>query len=423
MSYFSRMVARCVAASVALGAISLTAQADEIFYAMGGGVGPANLKKVVEPWEKQTGHTVTVVPMPASTNDQFAQYRVWLSAGTSDIDVYNTDVIWPPQFADFFVDLSEAGKDLIPQHFSAVMQAQTVDGKVVAMPIYTDVSSLYYRRDLLEKYNLPVPQTWEEFTKTAQTIQDGERADGNADFWGFVFQGNSYEGLTCDALEWVASYGGGSIVEPDGSVSINNEHAVTALKMGASWVGTISPRGVLSYKEEEARGIFQSGNAAFMRNWTYVNALLGGDDSAVKGKYGIAALPAGSAGSVSTIGGWGSSVSKFSTKQEAAISLALYLGSPEGQKRWVMATSNTPTIASLYEDPDLIKLVPALPQWRDVFLNSTLPRPSAQTKGKYNEVSNKFWEAAYAVISGQGEAEEILEILEEDLLEIKGSGW
>ena len=46
----------------------------------------------------------------------------------------------------------------------------------------------------------------------AKKIQDGEQAS-NPNFYGFVFQGNSYEGLTCDALEWLASSGGGQIID------------------------------------------------------------------------------------------------------------------------------------------------------------------------------------------------------------------
>src|SRR6185369_12737023 len=46
------------------------------------------------------GDKVTIVPMPSSTSDQFGQYRLWLAAGNSDIDVYTTDVIWAPQLAD-----------------------------------------------------------------------------------------------------------------------------------------------------------------------------------------------------------------------------------------------------------------------------------------------------------------------------------
>ena len=40
--------------------------------------------------------------------------------------------------------------------------------------------------------------------------------------WGYVCQGKAYEGLTCNALEWVTSFGGGTIVDADGKVTIDN---------------------------------------------------------------------------------------------------------------------------------------------------------------------------------------------------------
>ncbi len=372
-------------------------------------------------WEEATGHTVTLVPMPAPTSDQFG---LWLAAGTTDIYLYQADVIRAPQLADHFVDLTEAAKDLIPQHFPSIIESQTVNGKLVALPIFTDAPALYYRKDLLEKYGKQPPKTWAELTETAQMIQDAERAEGKKDLWGFVWQGNAYEGLTCDALEWVKSHGGGQIVEPDGTISINNPNAVAALEQAKSWVGTISPAGVLAYQEEEARGVWQTGNAVFMRNWPYAYTLGNGDDSAVKGLFGVTTLPVGKEGdpSAATLGGWNVAVSKYSTKQEAAISLAMYLAGPEAQKQRAIAESNLPTIIALYDDPDIAAAQPIIPQWKDVFLNA-VPRPSAPTLGKYNEVSAKFWSAVHNTLSGKGSAAENLELLEIELNDIKGSGW
>ncbi|WP_202910058.1 ABC transporter substrate-binding protein [Tabrizicola thermarum] len=416
---------RATATAAMLAVFGAPVMAEELFY-VSGAVGNAveNFKALVKPWEEATGNTVTLVPMPASTTDQFGQYRLWLAAGATDIDLYQTDVIWAPQLADHFVDLTEAAKDLAPQHFPSIIESQTVNGKLVALPIFTDAPALYYRTDLLEKYGKQPPKTWAELTETAKFIQDAERAEGNKDIWGFVWQGNAYEGLTCDALEWVKSHGGGQIVEPDGTISINNPNAVAALEQAKSWVGTISPDGVLAYQEEESRGVWQTGNAVFMRNWPYAYGLGNGDDSAVKGKFAVTTLPVGKEGdpSAATLGGWNVAVSKYSTKQEAAISLALYLAGPEAQKQRAIAESNLPTIMALYEDPDIAAAQPIIPQWKEVFLNA-VPRPSAPTKGKYNEVSAKFWSAVHNTLSGQGSAAENLELLEVELNDIKGSGW
>jgi trehalose/maltose transport system substrate-binding protein len=399
--------------------------AAEITYVSGAvGNAVANFDALVQPWEDATGHTVTLVPMPASTTDQFGQYRLWLAAGNPDIDVYQTDVIWAPQLADHFVDLTEAAKDLAPLHFPSIIESQTVDGKLVALPIFTDAPALYYRKDLLEKHGASVPKTWEELTATAQMIQDAERAEGNADIWGFVWQGNAYEGLTCNALEWIKSFGGGQIVEPDGTISVNNAEAAAALELAASWVGTISPDGVLAYQEEEARGLWQTGKAVFMRNWPYAYGLGNGDDSAVKGLFGVTTLPTGGGNTTSaaTLGGWNVAVSKYGDNQEAAISLALYLANVEAQKQRAINESNLPTIISLYDDADIAAAQPIIPQWKDVFLQA-VPRPSAPTLGSYNEVSSLFWSAVHEVLSGSSSAADALAGLEADLADVKGDGW
>lgn len=383
------------------------------------------LRSQLDRFEQETGNTVTIVPMPSSTTDQFGQYRLWLAAGNTDIDVYQTDVIWAPQLADQFLDLTEAASDIVGDHFPSIIESQTVDGRLVALPAFTDAPALYYRTDLLEKYGKSVPTTWSELEATAKEIMDAERAAGASELWGFVFQGNAYEGLTCDALEWVKSNGGGQIVEADGTISINNPQAAAAIDRAAGWVGTIAPEGVLGYMEEESRGVWQLGNAVFMRNWPYAYALGNGDDSAVKGKFDVAPLPAGDgegAGSAATLGGWNVAVSKYSQHPDEAIALAKFLASTEVQKERAIKQSNLPTIPSLYEDADVLAASPFMANWKAIF-EQAVPRPSAPTKTDYNEVSSLFWSAVHNTLSGNGTAAENLEILEADLEELKGDGW
>ncbi|MEH7882015.1 ABC transporter substrate-binding protein [Rhizobium laguerreae] len=382
------------------------------------------LNKQLAIFEKDTGNQVKLVTMPSSSSEQFSQYRLWLAAGNKDVDVYQTDVIWAPQLADQFVDLKEAAKDVVGQFFPSIIASQTVNGRLVALPLFTDAPALFYRKDLLEKYGKQPPKTWDEMAATAKEIQDKERQAGQKDLWGYVFQGNSYEGLTCNGLEWVKSSGGGQIVEPDGTISINNEKAAAALERAKGWIGTISPPGVLAYQEEESRGVWQTGNAVFMRNWPYAYSLGNGADSAVKGKFDVMTLPVAAVGDKpsSTLGGWNLAVSKHSEKQDAAIALVKFLASKDVQKARAIELSNLPTLTDLYDDKDVAAAQPFMPNWKPIFQDA-VPRPSATAKVKYNEVSSKFWTAVHNSLSGSGSAAENLELLEADLTTLKGDAW
>ncbi|MBN9010270.1 MAG: extracellular solute-binding protein, partial [Rhizobiales bacterium] len=110
------------------------------------------MRELLDKFEKDTGNKVQIVPMPSSTTDQFGQYKLWLAAQNSDIDVYQTDVIWAPQLANQLLDLTDAMKDVAKDHFPAIIESQTVNGKLVALPFFTDAPALYYRKDLLDKY-------------------------------------------------------------------------------------------------------------------------------------------------------------------------------------------------------------------------------------------------------------------------------
>ncbi|MDF9893246.1 UNVERIFIED_ORG: trehalose/maltose transport system substrate-binding protein [Pseudomonas vranovensis] len=224
-------------------------------------------KEAVEAWSKQTGNNVEVVSTPNSATERLSFYQQILSAQSTDIDIIQIDMVWPGMLAKHLMDLREVLPANATQgYFQAQVDNATVNGRLVTMPWFTDSGLLYYRKDLLEKYNQQVPQTWEEMTATARNIQQAERTAGNPNAWGYIFQGRAYEGLTCNALEWISSQPDGGLVNPRGDIVVNTQASRAALTLAESWVGDISPRGVLNYTEEEGRGVFQSGNALFMRN-------------------------------------------------------------------------------------------------------------------------------------------------------------
>lgn len=406
-----------------IAALFTVAMAQEITFITGNRGADVDFgnQMVAQYMEMNPGVTVNIIQGPESATDRAQQYLQFFESQSGEVDVYMIDVIWPGDMAEHLVDLYEyeGFTEAAPEFFEAIIENNTVDGRLVGMPWFTDAGLLYYRSDLLEKYGLDVPETWADLEAAAATIQEGERADGNQDFWGFVWQGDAYEGLTCDALEWVASSNGGEIVSPDGVITINNENAIAALETAAGWVGTISPPGVTGFKEEDARNIWHAGNAAFMRNWPYAYGLT--LDGEVGENFGVSALPHAEGGeSAATLGGWQLAVSKYSENPEIAADFVRFMTSHESQIQNATVQSALPTRPAVYEDEALLSSdVAFMAEFLPVF-RAAVARPSTATAPNYLQASQNFFTAVHNVLTGEEDAETALALLELDLEELTG---
>jgi trehalose/maltose transport system substrate-binding protein len=382
-------------------------------------------KRAAETWARKTGHSVQVVATPNDSSERLALYQQVLSSGSDKIDVFQIDVVWPGLLGDHLLDLKPYTRGSEVAHFSGFVANNTNNGRLVAVPWFANAGLLFYRRDLLAKHGQAVPTTWEQLTATARRIQDAERAAGNDRMWGYVWQGRAYEGLTCDAFEWVVSHGGGTIVDSDGRISINNPRAAAALKTAASWVGTVSPTAVLNYAEEESRGVFQAGNAVFMRNWPYAYSLAQSSASPVRDRVGVAVLPRSANGGrhAATLGGESLAVSKYTRHPAVAADLVLYMTSAAVQKERAISGSFNPTISSLYRDHDILAANPFMGELYGTF-TSAVARPTTATATRYNQVSNEFWNATHEVLSGRTQPADALARLEARLQRLsRGGKW
>ena len=162
-----------------------------------------SLPKLVKQFNKQSkDFKVTYQEMPVDTGQYFDKLRTQFQAGGGDIDVILGDVIWPAQFAvnGWVSDLSDRFKDT-DAFLPGPIEASTYDGKIWAVPWYTDAGLLYYRQDLLEKSGFSEPPaTWAELQEMAAKVMKDEGI-GN----GFVFQGDEYEGGVCNGCEYIWS--------------------------------------------------------------------------------------------------------------------------------------------------------------------------------------------------------------------------
>ena len=357
----------------------------------------------VDKFNEATGASAVYLKGAESTTDRLTFMQQTMAAQSADIDVAQIDVIWPGILAAHAVDLKDVLDASGATHFERIVQNNTVDDKLVGLPWFTDAGLLYYRTDLLEKYGYDgPPETWDELTEMATTILNGEKADNSA-FTGFTFQGGAYEGLTCNALEWQFSNGGGTIIDADGTVTVSNDQAKAAFELARSWVGSIAPEAVTGYKEEDSRGVWQGGNAAFHRNWPYAYSLSAAADSVIKDAFDVTSLPAGTgegASHAATLGGWQIFVSQYSGNQDAAKVFAGYLTSPELQKARAIERSALPTIEALYQDADVLAANPFFGQLFDTFKSGSVARPSTPSADLYGEVSLEYYTALNEILVG-----------------------
>jgi len=316
-------------------------------------------------------------PLPPSTDQQHQLYAINLEGGSDNIDVLAMDVIWVPEFSragwirplDFeFTPAMQA--DFIPNALDAVTQ----DGLVWAVPWNVDAGLLYYRKDLLKKYSRPPPRTWDELIETAKIIMKGER---DQRLHGFVWQGRQYEGLICDAMEFIWG-NGGHVLKPDtGWADLTNVATVGAVSFMRDLIHhhKVSPEVVTTSDEEATRHIFGTGRAIFMRNWPYAWVLLERDGSSVQGKVGIVSLPTfGSNPHVSTLGGWHLGIAKNSHHPEEAWTFIEFLTSHHAQQVMALRAGIQASRTAVYQDPELNAAQPFLADIQPM-LFSARPRP------------------------------------------------
>jgi trehalose/maltose transport system substrate-binding protein len=390
--------------SLALSA-TLFAQGATVRFAGDSDVGEGGrwTRAAAEEWAKKTGNKVEYISRPNDASATLQQFQQYWAAKSPDIDVYMVDVIWQGILAPHAVDMKKYYNEAeLKEFFPRIIENNTVGGKLASVPWFTDAGILYYRKDLLEKYGFKEPpQTWDELTEMSKKIQEGERGAGKGDFHGFVFEGKASESVTCNAIEWIYSFNGGSIVEPDKKVSINNPNAIKALETAKGWVGTISPKGVTTYGEEEARNVWQAGNAAFMRNWPYAYALGNDPKSVIAGKFDVTVLPKGGADgkNAACLGGWQLMVSAYSKAPDAAADLVKFLASTESQKKRAIELTQLPTLPALYSDPQVLEKNPYWKNMLDVLANA-VARPSTVTGADYNQLSTAFFQSVNKVLTG-----------------------
>ncbi|MEU4742792.1 ABC transporter substrate-binding protein [Actinosynnema sp. NPDC023658] len=372
-----------------------------------------NMQKLVDEWNSKHGdEKVRIIELPESADAQRQQMVQNAQVKSDAYTLLNLDVVWTAEFAAnrWVVELpaDQFGLDKFLQ--PAVKTAQYRD-KLYAVPVYSDGGLLYYRKDLLDAAGVKPPKTWAELTAACQAVKAAQPAIGC-----YAGQFEKYEGLTVNFDEAVHS-AGGDVVDSSGKPVVDSPEAKAGLDtLVTGFQQGIIPQKAITYKEEEGRRAFQAGELLFHRQWPYQWNLAGKTDgsSQVAGKFDVAPLPGIDGPGSSTLGGHNFAISAFGKNKATALDFIKFFTSESSQRSNLLATSQAPTLASLYDDAELIKQFPYLPTLKESIL-SAKPRPQAV---RYGDVTQAVQEAAYAALTGEKTSDVALKDLQTKLQEL-----
>lgn len=279
------------------------------------------LKKEIPAFEAETGMKVNTEVLPEGNLTQ--KLTVELTAGTGTIDVFMQRPLqeakqfekngWYADLNPFLKDASKTKADYdFNDFFPGTREVETLNGKVVGIPIVTEQQIIYYRKDLFAEKNIKVPTTMAELEAAAKALNDPSK-----DFYGIVMRGQGNPAVT-QYSSFLYSMGGDFI--KDGKFAIDSPEALKAFEIYGGLLGKYGPPGVLNMHWQQASGLFAQGKAAM---WVDANSLyLNVADpakSTVSDKVGYAMFPAGDKGALPySVTSWGLSIAKSSKQQEAA---------------------------------------------------------------------------------------------------------
>ncbi len=375
------------------------------------------LQDVITRWDKRyPNQKVTLLLLPEAANGQLAQLVSNLQAKSNEYDVIDMDVIWTAEFASngWIIPLPESqfplGEFLRPAVDTAMYQ-----GRLYAVPDYSNADVLYYRKDILAKAGQQPPKTWVQLQRLAETVAP------RYGLYGYAGTFAPYEGLTVDFAGAVQS-AGGSILSPEGTkVTVDSPQALHGLEFLVSgfeqgWI----PKVALTYEEESSQAAFEAGKFLFLDNWPDVHAALSvpGPQNKVYGKVGIAPLPGPDGPGSSSLGGANLAISAFSQHQQTALNFIKYMTNEANEMRMLEQGSFPPVWTQLYTDKSLRHSYPYLPVIEQA-INSAQPRPAITN---YDQASLVISSAVYEALTRQKQPQQALEEMAGQLAQIIRDG-
>lgn len=348
--------------------------------------------------------------LPGVPNEQHTIYVTNFAARSEKPDVITMDVVWPGEFIEnewaLPIDKYVTPRDM-EGFLPGMLNPARKNGKLYGLPLTIGALQFYYRSDLLDKYDKPVPATLEEMAETARFIVSRE---GDPELSGYMSMWAPIEGLFMNYLQflWAA---GGQIYDSRGRMRIDTPEGRKALQFMVDMIEDgVAAESIVVARPNDAMALYGQGRAVFMVVQEYVWPILNQDDSNVKGKVSIARIPyfdGNPDAMTSCAGGWILGINPNSDHPDEAAELIKFLTSRESALQMAEKTGAMPARADLAGSRELIDVLPVA-EYFSINHSVSDVRPSAQAGARYPELSHIMQKEIHAALMGKKSASEAL---------------
>ena len=283
-----------------------------------------------------------------STNERKELLARYLRSKNNRIDIFSVDQIWVPRFARWCVPLDNLiDSSLINTITPNALSTCYYKDSLVAVPLYIDISLMFYRDDLLRKFpdyadlvkTISKSITWKKFIQLSKRFNIQQNPF-------YIFQADDYEGLICSFTELMANQNN-PVVDKNNKLLIDTPEGKKSLQLLVDLVNKydVSPKNVAYLKENESFRYFAKNNGVFLRSWPSMidddNEYLSDETRANLRMAPMPHLEGTEPGSI--YGGWNLMISKFSDRIPEVIKFVEFLLSEESQKimytRWGISSN------------------------------------------------------------------------------------
>jgi len=275
------------------------------------------------------------------------------------------------------------------------------DATLYALPFVGNVQLLFYQEQLLSKYHLSPPTSWQEVLEIGRKIDAEEPAR-----YGYAIRGGTGEAVTVNFIPILWAHGGAILT--DEGPSIDSPQAIRALKFFLD-LYEICPPGSIAYDNEEMTQILLDRKVAMNINWPAWYFKFIGSKSKAKGPMSITSVPKALDRSAQAFGGgatgtWLVAIPQKANSPKLAFELIQWATGPKGMRIAATEKNSPPTRIDLLQDPHLIARFPYYPVLLKA-LRESRPRPRTT---KWIEIENVLGDELSNAISGQAKPWEAL---------------